>query len=94
MLKDTYTAKPNTFTYIILNDGSKLEIWTSSLGTTVTVNNHEKEYEHEYDKPEKKKPVFDEVTHKLDTCNANISKLTADNITFHYVDFINNKESK
>ena len=88
MLKDTYTAKPNTFTYIILNDGSKLEIWTSNLGTTVTLNNHEKKYEHEYDKPEKKKPVFENLTHKFETFKADVSKLTANNITFHYVDFI------
>ena len=88
MRKDTYEAEPNTFNYVKLYDGTVLEIWTSKMGTTVTFNNHEKNYEHEYDKPEKKKPVFEQLTHKYETFKADTSKLTANNITFHYVDFI------
>ena len=94
MKKDTYKAKPNTINYIQLYDGKVLEIWTSEVGTQITFNDHEKQpllgYEHEYAEKQKEKqePLFEQLTHKFETFKADVSKLTTNNITFNYVDYI------
>jgi len=88
MKQDTYQAKSNTINYIKLYDGTILEIWTSEVGTQITFNDHEKKYEHEYDRPEKQEPLFEQLTHKFETFKANVAKLTTNNITFNYVDFV------
>jgi len=88
MRKDTYEAEPNTFNYVKLYDGTVLEIWTSEMGTTITFNNHDRRFEDDCNKSEKQEPLFEQLTHKYETFKADVSKLTTNNITFHYVDFI------
>ena len=88
MKKNTYQAKPNTINYIELYDGKVLEIWTSEMGTQITFNDHETKYKHEYDRPEKQEPLFEQLTYKYETFKADVSKLTTNNVTFNYVDFV------
>ena len=88
MKQDIYQAKPNTINYIRLYDGKVLELWTSEVGTQITFNDHEKNANMSTADLVKQEPLFEQLTHKFETFKADTSKLTANNITFNYVDYI------
>ena len=93
MKENTYEVEPSTINYIRLYNNRVLEIWTSEMGTTITFNNHDRRFEDDCNKSEKQEPLFEQLTHKFETFKADVSKLTVEDITFNYVEFID-KEVK